>query len=233
MYLWREGRVFGLTQWSQHGRTSAVRIFKRWRISKFREHKQGLRSKRKKPKPNQVSLLLKRAEILYSLASSKHGISWTPVALCHYWSAVCQGKEELKLSKAVVYQANQQCAAYLHVKRSTCQPPNHFKRVWRSFHSTCLHLFCLCLCFSLPPEKCSRFAHGLHGSRGIELILSHETFANRSRFAILFFPLCPSTPFQKVLFFSAVTQHNPSLLLRTGRSLGLESLPPFAHPQRT
>lgn len=78
MYLWREGRVFGLTQWSQHGRTSAVRIFKRWRISKFREHKQGLRSKRKKPKPNQVSLLLKRAEILYSLASSKHGISWTP-----------------------------------------------------------------------------------------------------------------------------------------------------------
>lgn len=61
---------------------------------------------------------------------------------------------------------------------------------------------------------------GLHGSRRIELILSHKTFANRSRFTILFFPLCPLTPFQKVTSFSAVNQHKPSLLLRTVRSLG-------------
>lgn len=146
-------------------------------------------------KKNQVSLFLKCAEILSNLASSKHGISWTPqlepggpkpLLKCSL-----PRKRGIKLYKAVVYQANQQCAAYLHVKRSTCQPPNHFKCVWRSFHSTCLHLFCLCLCFSLPPEKCSRFAHGLHGSGGIELILSHETFANRSRFAILLFYILP------------------------------------------
>lgn len=68
-------RVFGLTQGSEDGRTWAVKIFKRRWISKFREHKQGPSSKRKK---NQVSLFLKCAEILSNLASSKHRISWTP-----------------------------------------------------------------------------------------------------------------------------------------------------------
>lgn len=109
------------------------------------------KGKKNKPKSASSSKVLKFCTAWPAPSMGSAGPhSWNPVSPCHYWSAVCQGKEELKLSKAMVYQANQQCAAYLHVKRSTCRPPNHFKCVWRSFHSTCLHLFCLCLCFSLP-----------------------------------------------------------------------------------
>lgn len=160
----------------------------------------------KKPKTTQVSLFLKCTEILPNLASSKYGINWSPqLAACGPVPLLkCSLPRErgMKASQSSAVSGQPTMCSIFTCKKIHMPTTKPFQMCVEKLFTVRACTFSASACVLVsPPEKCSRFAHGLHGSRGTELILSHETFANRSRFAILFFPLCPSTLFQKVLFF--------------------------------